>query len=68
MYIDDILVASDTLEQHFKDLQEVFHLLIKGNVKLHPGKSSLFLNEVEFLGHTIKDGVYYPRPKKYGVL
>ena len=68
VYIDDIIVFSESKEQHLIDIERVLQLLIKGNVKLHAEKSSLFLNEVEFLGHTIKDGKYFPCPKNHGIL
>ena len=39
VFIDDVLVHSDTFEQHLKDLESVFQCLAAVNLKVHPGKS-----------------------------
>ena len=58
IYLDDILIFSKSIEQHKKDLNTVFARLDECNLCLKEGKCSLFLQSVEFLGHTISaDGV-----------
>jgi len=38
VYVDDIVVKSNSFEQHLKDLDEVFKALIGVNMKLNPEK------------------------------
>jgi hypothetical protein len=41
-YIDDIVVYSDTVEEHEQHLKEVFERLVAHGLKLHPGKCKFF--------------------------
>jgi hypothetical protein len=51
-YIDDIVVYSDTMEEHHIHLQIVFERLKAHGLRLHPRKCKLFQESVEYLGHT----------------
>jgi hypothetical protein len=74
-YIDDILVFSSTLDEHFVHLQEVFDRLAQANLRLKPEKCTFVAKHVKYLGHVItKDGIEvdeektaavsnFPRPK-----
>ncbi|ETO14912.1 hypothetical protein RFI_22456 [Reticulomyxa filosa] len=53
VYIDDILIASDTEESHLNVLIEVFNRFSKYNLKLAIDKCEFFQKEVIFLGHVI---------------
>jgi hypothetical protein len=53
VYIDDILIYSDTLEEHFQHIQQVFDRLRAANVSLKSSKCKFFMDEVLFLGHTV---------------
>ena len=58
VYIDDILVYSETLEQHLDHLKMVMDQLIQTGLKLKPSKlkpsKCLFVRqEVSYLGHVI---------------
>ncbi|BBN03753.1 hypothetical protein Mp_2g26090 [Marchantia polymorpha subsp. ruderalis] len=55
-YIYDILVCSDTVEQHQIHLQIVFERLRAHGLRLHPGKCKFFQEKVEYLGHVIYPG------------
>lgn len=57
-YIDDILVATDSVEEHLRVLKSVFNRLAKFNVKLN-GEKCLFLKpKIRYLGHILSsDGV-----------
>ena len=46
IFLDDILVASENIDQHFKDLQQVFDSLEKASLKLHPRKCHFFKDEI----------------------
>ena len=58
MYLDDILVASLTVEEHLDYLQKVFQRLRETGLCLKPSKCMFATGEVEYLGHTlIPEGV-----------
>eukprot|EP00096_Caligus_rogercresseyi_P007710 TRINITY_DN256_c2_g1_i4.p1 TRINITY_DN256_c2_g1~~TRINITY_DN256_c2_g1_i4.p1 ORF type:complete len:962 (+),score=47.55 TRINITY_DN256_c2_g1_i4:417-2888(+) len=52
-YIDDILCFSQTHEQHIQDLNRIFTLLARENLKLNPHKCLFGSHEVEYLGFNI---------------
>ncbi|GJR42478.1 putative nucleotidyltransferase, ribonuclease H [Tanacetum coccineum] len=55
-YLDDIVVYSHTLEEHVLHLKHVFQVLRDNELYLKLEKCSFAQDEVEFLGHKIKDG------------
>ena len=58
VYIDDILVASETPEQHLKDLETVFKILSENGLVVQRSKCVLGKDSLEFLGyHVDSDGV-----------
>ncbi len=58
VYIDDIIIFSDTPEEHLKRLEAVFAKLAAAGLKLKPSKCEFFKKEITYLGHLIsKDGV-----------
>jgi len=50
VYVDDIVVKSDSFEQHLKDLNEVFKALRGVNMKLNPEKCTFGVEGGKFLG------------------
>ena len=56
--MDDILIFS-TKEQHWEDLDNLFKVLIKYDLKISPHKYQLFCNELVYMGlqFIVKDGV-----------
>jgi transposase InsO family protein len=64
VYIDDILIFSDTFENHLVALEEVFQKLMDHNFKVKPSKCNILRRVVKFLGHLVsRDGVR-PNPEK----
>ena len=75
VYIDDILVASETFEEHIVHLRQVFERLRHANLHLKPSKCLFLRDEVPYLGYVIsKDGIrpdpartnqvkHFPAPK-----
>lgn len=63
VYIDDIIIASKTFEEHLARLEIVFDRLKQHNLRLKPKKCFLAQSEISFLGHKIKDGKILPDPK-----
>ncbi|XP_068484963.1 uncharacterized protein [Phaseolus vulgaris] len=50
VYVDNIVVKSDSFEQHLKDLDEVFKALRGVNMKLNPEKCTFGVEGGKFLG------------------
>lgn len=53
VYIDDIIVYSPSVTQHFLDLQAVFQKLQDAGLTINLRKSKFCLHEVTFLGHLV---------------
>ena len=51
VYLDDILVFSQRLEEHRHHLEQVFKRLEEVGLKLNPKKCSFACQKVEYLGH-----------------
>ena len=57
-YLDDVIVHSPNVLQHFQDLGQVFASYRKAGLKLQPAKCQLFRKQIDYLGHTVsKDGI-----------
>lgn len=52
-FVDDLLVASETLEEHVKDVSDVLDRLEKHQLFIEPKKCQWMVQEVEFLGYKI---------------
>ena len=53
-FLDDLLLASDTVAQHLQRLEIVLHrLLMSVGIKLSPAKSNFLRKEVKFVGITL---------------
>ena len=61
-YIDDILVFSNTLEDHLKHLHLVLERLKEVNLKLQPAKCRFARKEVKYLGHILTPDGLKPNP------
>jgi hypothetical protein len=58
IYMDDIILASDHEEDHLRDLEQLFRVLLKYNLKVKPSKCAFARTEIHYLGHIIgEDGV-----------
>lgn len=58
VYMDDLIIFSDTPEEHLKRLEIVFEALRKAGLMLKPEKCHFMKESVEFLGHIISaDGI-----------
>ncbi len=63
-YIDDVLIASPTKEQHLTDLGAVFERLSKYGIVINPNKCILGVSTLDFLGHNIDCHGITPLPDK----
>jgi len=55
VYLDDIIVFSQTPEQHLDRLHIVLERLRSAGLKLKPEKCTLFQRSVSFLGHVVSE-------------
>ena len=53
IYLDDLIVFSQTAEEHLHHLHVVFDRLREYNLKLKPSKCSLFKEEINYLVHKV---------------
>ena len=64
VYLDDIIIFSDTKEEHLKRLEAVFQKLYAEGLKLKPSKCFFFREEIEYLGHVVSGKGIATNPKK----
>lgn len=61
IYIDDILIASDSVEQHSQDLTKVLSILTENKLRISIDKCEFFKTSLKFLGYEIGiDGITAP--------
>ena len=53
VYLDDVIVFSETFTDHIKHLEAVFDHLKEAGLMLNPKKCRIVCNEVEYLGHVV---------------
>ena len=53
VYMDDLLIYSDSIEQHLEHLEKIFEKFRESKLKVKLSKSEFFKEELEFLGHKI---------------
>jgi hypothetical protein len=69
-YVDDVIIGStgDTEEEllinHEADLRRVLNTLAEHQLIADPRKAHLFMRQVEFCGHVLKEGKRTPAPGK----
>ena len=64
VYLDDILIASETFDEHIRHLREVFERLRKASLKLKPNKCLILQPEVRYLGYIVSAAGIRPDPAK----
>ena len=63
VYLDDMIVYSEMLENHLTWLQAVFDHFAHHGLKLKPSKCHFFKEEITYLGHEISTKGMLPRQK-----
>ncbi|XP_075092226.1 uncharacterized protein LOC142172495 [Nicotiana tabacum] len=56
VYRDDIVIYSNTLEEHMEHLRKVFQVLQDNELYIKRGKCKFAQSKVNFLGHVISNG------------
>lgn len=63
-FYDDILIYTNTFEEHLMALDEIFSRLDRHNIKLNAKKCELLLESVIYLGHIVSPQGISPDPTK----
>ena len=63
-YMDDLIVFSDSIEEHLTNLGLIFDKMRKHNLKFKLKKCSFLKDEVDFLGHVISRNGIEANPSK----
>jgi len=67
-YQDDIIVIGRTLEEHNRNLREVFRRLKEANLRLNPEKCQFIKKELLYLGHRVtREGIGTDPEKVAGI-
>ena len=64
VYLDDILVFTESIEQHYKTLGEVLERIKKAGLRINPEKCHILRKELKFLGHIINSRGIQTDPSK----
>jgi len=64
VYLDDIVIFSETIEEHKQHLLDVISTLRKANFQVSPPKCSIAVKKIEFLSHIVTHDKLEPSPDK----
>ena len=64
VYLDDIVVYSNSLEEHRDHLTAIFDTFREAKLKMNPSKCQFFSNEIIFLGHKVTQNGISPEESK----
>jgi len=53
VYLDDIIIASPSFDEHLEHLREVFRRLRSAKLKLNPDKCHFCRDELRYFGHVV---------------
>ena len=62
-YIDDIVIATETVEDHMVRLREVFECLREAGFKMRVAKCDIMKSEIKYLGRVVSAEGVKPDPK-----
>ena len=63
-YLDDIVVVTDSFDEHLKVLLEVFRRLRATNLEHNKEKCFFTHRELKYLGHVVDERGLHPDPQK----
>jgi len=68
VYLDDVLIYSNTPQQHRKDVSNILEAIRKSGMRVKPSKCEFHQNETEYLGFIIgQEGVKTDPVKKQAI-
>ena len=62
--LDDILIFSNSYDEHFSHLREILERLRQAELTANPKKCSFVIVHVNFLEHTVRGGAVEPQTSK----
>lgn len=68
VYLDDIVIYSNTIENHLIKLQTIFQRLSLAKLKLQPQKCHFLKTEIVYLGHKCSASGCEPDPEKVSAI
>ena len=68
VYIDDVLIFSENMEEHLGHLEQVFKVMQDNQYYLKRSKCEFGMTKITFLGHVISEDGVQPNPAKLKVL
>ena len=68
IFLDDILIYSETFEEHIRRIEAVFSRLKEHGLKLKPSKCEFFKSSVTYLGHVVSERGVETDPEKIRAL
>ena len=68
VYIDDILIASSSMEEHLHDLEQVFKTLSANGLVIQRSKCVLGVKSLEFLGYHVDSTGIAPLPDRVAAI
>ncbi|KAK7921985.1 hypothetical protein WMY93_008887 [Mugilogobius chulae] len=68
VFLDDLIIFSDSLEEHERRLLRVLHRLKEYGLKLSPDKCRFFQTSVKYLGHVVSERGVETDPEKVSAL
>jgi hypothetical protein len=64
VYLDDVILFGESLQEHNERLREVFDRLRQCNLKIEPDKCEFLKTELSYLGHVVTNEGVKPDPEK----
>lgn len=64
IFYDNLIVVSNTVEEHLKILDKVFDVMLKYTIRINVDKLQLFYTSLRVLGHIVDNGKVYADPDK----
>jgi hypothetical protein len=68
VYLDDVIIFGETLQEHHIRLREVFDKLRQYNLKIEPDKCEFLKTELTYLGHVVTGDGVKPHPHKVNAI
>jgi hypothetical protein len=68
VYLDDILIFSDSQEEHYDYLQKVLEVLERESLIAQPDKCVFSTTELEFCRYILRNGFIRPIPAKVDII
>jgi len=70
VFVDDVLLFSDTMQEHLQQLEQLLQHFLKNNLRAHPAKTIVAADCLPYLGHLLSalEGKIKPDPAKVSAM